>query len=174
MRLWKCSKNRYFWLFQLLFEWNYFGVRTFACTRNHLQRFEARKYSVGCWRSCKINWFWSVQRAHFRRKCYAYILWNDRIHVRHYCIQYASAELHSDNLFLFYFRAPEILTRSGHGKAVDWWSLGALMYDMLTGLVSERRQNQLQYFKLHSISWNYLLHFLLALEFIAAVHCRKS
>lgn len=33
-------------------------------------------------------------------------------------------------------RAPEILTRSGHGKAVDWWSLGALMFDMLTGLVS--------------------------------------
>lgn len=32
-----------------------------------------------------------------------------------------------------YCRAPEILTRSGHGKAVDWWSLGALMYDMLTG-----------------------------------------
>ncbi|KAG7257065.1 hypothetical protein CRUP_032201 [Coryphaenoides rupestris] len=29
--------------------------------------------------------------------------------------------------------APEILTRSGHNRAVDWWSLGALMYDMLTG-----------------------------------------
>jgi p70 ribosomal S6 kinase len=29
--------------------------------------------------------------------------------------------------------APEILTRSGHGKSVDWWSLGALMFDMLTG-----------------------------------------
>ena len=26
------------------------------------------------------------------------------------------------------YMAPEILTRSGHGKAVDWWSLGALMY----------------------------------------------
>jgi len=25
--------------------------------------------------------------------------------------------------------------RSGHGKAVDWWSLGALMFDMLTGAV---------------------------------------
>lgn len=25
--------------------------------------------------------------------------------------------------------------RSGHGKAVDWWSLGTLMYDMLTGSV---------------------------------------
>jgi len=34
------------------------------------------------------------------------------------------------------YRAPEILTRSGHGKAVDWWSLGALLYDMLTGNVS--------------------------------------
>ena len=34
------------------------------------------------------------------------------------------------------FRAPEILTRHGHGKAVDWWSLGTLMYDMLTGAVS--------------------------------------
>lgn len=34
------------------------------------------------------------------------------------------------------FRAPEILTRRGHGKAVDWWSLGALMFDMLTGVVS--------------------------------------
>ncbi|KAI4905859.1 hypothetical protein NFI96_021756 [Prochilodus magdalenae] len=29
--------------------------------------------------------------------------------------------------------APEILTRSGHNRAVDWWSLGALMYDMMTG-----------------------------------------
>ncbi|PIO70017.1 protein kinase domain protein [Teladorsagia circumcincta] len=29
--------------------------------------------------------------------------------------------------------APEILMRCGHGKAVDWWSLGALMFDMLTG-----------------------------------------
>lgn len=31
------------------------------------------------------------------------------------------------------YMAPEIVQRSGHGKAVDWWSLGALMYDMLTG-----------------------------------------
>lgn len=31
------------------------------------------------------------------------------------------------------YMAPEIVIHSGHGKAVDWWSLGALMYDMLTG-----------------------------------------
>jgi len=32
------------------------------------------------------------------------------------------------------YLAPEILTRGGHGKAVDWWSLGALLFEMLTGL----------------------------------------
>ena len=31
------------------------------------------------------------------------------------------------------YMAPEILIRQGHGKLVDWWSLGTLMYDMLTG-----------------------------------------
>lgn len=44
--------------------------------------------------------------------------------------------LHYSKLMCFLYRAPEILTRSGHGKAVDWWSLGALMFDMLTGVVS--------------------------------------
>ena len=28
------------------------------------------------------------------------------------------------------------MIHSGHNKAVDWWSLGALMFDMLTGAVS--------------------------------------
>lgn len=32
------------------------------------------------------------------------------------------------------YLAPEILDKRGHGKAVDWYSLGALMYEMLTGL----------------------------------------
>merc|ERR1711904_253410 len=32
------------------------------------------------------------------------------------------------------YLAPEILNKLGHGKAVDWYSLGALMYEMLTGL----------------------------------------
>ncbi|XP_077971681.1 ribosomal protein S6 kinase beta-1-like [Styela clava] len=31
------------------------------------------------------------------------------------------------------YMAPEVLLRSGHNQAVDWWSLGALMFDMLTG-----------------------------------------
>jgi hypothetical protein len=32
------------------------------------------------------------------------------------------------------YLAPEIISRSGHGTAVDWWSLGMLLYEMLTGL----------------------------------------
>ena len=31
------------------------------------------------------------------------------------------------------YMAPEMLTRSGYGKAVDWWSIGVLMYEMLSG-----------------------------------------
>ncbi|KAF8763426.1 Ribosomal protein S6 kinase beta-1 like protein [Argiope bruennichi] len=40
------------------------------------------------------------------------------------------------------YMAPEILTQSGHGKAVDWWSLGALMYDMLTGCPPFQGENR--------------------------------
>ena len=30
--------------------------------------------------------------------------------------------------------APEILTGGGHDKAVDYWPLGALLYEMLTSI----------------------------------------
>jgi len=32
------------------------------------------------------------------------------------------------------YLAPEILDKRGHGKAVDWYSVGALTFEMLTGL----------------------------------------
>ena len=30
--------------------------------------------------------------------------------------------------------SPEVLDRQGHGNAVDWWNLGMVTYEMLTGL----------------------------------------
>lgn len=32
------------------------------------------------------------------------------------------------------YLAPEVLLKSGHGKPVDWWTLGCLIYELLTGL----------------------------------------
>jgi serine/threonine protein kinase len=31
------------------------------------------------------------------------------------------------------YLAPEIIQQKGHGKAVDWWTLGILIYEMLAG-----------------------------------------
>jgi serine/threonine protein kinase len=42
------------------------------------------------------------------------------------------------------YLAPEILSRVGHGKSVDWWTLGMLVFEMFTGLppwyTKDRRQ----------------------------------
>ena len=29
--------------------------------------------------------------------------------------------------------APEVLLNKGHGKGVDWWTLGILLYEMMAG-----------------------------------------
>jgi len=32
------------------------------------------------------------------------------------------------------YLAPEILYKTGHGKAADFWNLGSLIFEMCTGL----------------------------------------
>eukprot|EP00003_Mantamonas_plastica_P010729 TRINITY_DN201_c0_g1_i1.p2 TRINITY_DN201_c0_g1~~TRINITY_DN201_c0_g1_i1.p2 ORF type:complete len:289 (-),score=107.14 TRINITY_DN201_c0_g1_i1:1420-2286(-) len=39
------------------------------------------------------------------------------------------------------YLAPEILKEEGHGKAVDWWSLGTLLFEMMAGLPPFYSQN---------------------------------
>lgn len=40
------------------------------------------------------------------------------------------------------YLAPEIIAAKGHGKAVDWWSVGILLHEMLLGVVPFRNKNR--------------------------------
>jgi serine/threonine protein kinase len=45
------------------------------------------------------------------------------------------------------YLAPEILHRQGHGKPVDWWTLGCILYEMLTGVPPFYSQNRQELFE---------------------------
>jgi len=45
------------------------------------------------------------------------------------------------------YMAPEVILRRGHDHAADWWSLGALMFDMLTGSPPFTGQNRKETFE---------------------------
>lgn len=42
------------------------------------------------------------------------------------------------------YLAPEIIQSKGHGKAVDWWALGILIFEMLAGYVIHNRVDKSQ------------------------------
>jgi p70 ribosomal S6 kinase len=42
------------------------------------------------------------------------------------------------------YMAPEMLTRNGYGKSVDWWAAGILMYEMIAGRPPFQGETQLE------------------------------
>ena len=42
------------------------------------------------------------------------------------------------------YLAPEIIRGEGHGKAVDWWSLGTMLYEMWAGKPPYQQKNKMQ------------------------------
>lgn len=45
------------------------------------------------------------------------------------------------------YLAPEIITSKGHGKAVDWWAVGVLIYEMLCGAPPFDADNPVEIYK---------------------------
>jgi protein kinase A len=45
------------------------------------------------------------------------------------------------------YLAPEILLNKGHGKSVDWWCLGILMYEMMAGAAPFTDEDPMQVYQ---------------------------
>jgi protein-serine/threonine kinase len=45
------------------------------------------------------------------------------------------------------YLAPEVIKKQGHNKAVDWWCLGCIIYEMVTGFPPYRSQNRMELFE---------------------------
>jgi serine/threonine protein kinase len=44
------------------------------------------------------------------------------------------------------YLAPEIVHKKPYGKAVDWWTLGSIIYEMLVGIPPFYTQNRAELF----------------------------
>lgn len=62
--------------------------------------------------------------------CYVFLSFINEIYVK-------TAPIHSSGRFyLLQYLAPEIIQKKPYNRTVDWWCLGAVLYEMIFGLVS--------------------------------------
>ena len=45
------------------------------------------------------------------------------------------------------YLAPELVTQSGHGRAVDWWAVGVLIYEMVAGFPPFQQEDRVAMFR---------------------------
>ena len=62
---------------------------------------------------------------------YLFALQIPYINISYYLLSFII--INRGNAHLPEYIAPEVLLNKGHGKGVDWWTLGILIYEMLVG-----------------------------------------
>jgi serine/threonine protein kinase len=128
-------------------------VRALAQLECYLPRFEAGEHSLGrqrvrcpfCSHSCSK----SLLRSHVCLTDFGLskdVDPTDKAHTfcgtPEYLGMLNTAKLRpSFSLVAFALSAPEIVTGAGHDKAVDWWSLGILLYELTVGIPPFYSQN---------------------------------
>lgn len=152
---------------QVLFGRTCLGTRSFAFTWHHLSRSQARKVNFAFHFDFTILFFLFKHFAFFFFFLHSFVLLSILLdadgHISLTDFGLSKESLQDKKTYSFCgtveYMAPEIVTRKGHTNAVDWWSFGVLMFEMLTGVLPFKGQNRVETLK-QIIKYDFLFFFL--------------